>query len=105
MRGAQVEGVLYQLSDSEQILRMDPYERVPVNYRREMVELTTRTGRVNAWTYLAQPGAMAPNLWPKADYLAHLLAGIAFVSEPYAQRLQQQPTLEQVIHERQADGQ
>ena len=90
--GQIVEGVAYQLADDDHIARMDPFERVPVNYRRELVLLRTAHGPITAWTYFANPAVIAPNLLPKPAYLAHLLVGLPFVSAPYAKRLQQQAT-------------
>ena len=90
--GRTVEGVAYQLADDEQIERMDPFERVPINYRRELVELATSLGAIRAWTYFANPAVVFPDLLPKTSYLAHLLVGTPFVSAAYAQRLRQQAT-------------
>jgi len=90
--GQIVEGVAYQLVDDEHIVRMDPFERVPVNYRRELVVLKTALGPISAWTYFANPAVVEPNLLPKAAYLAHLLVGLPFVSAAYGKRLRQQET-------------
>ena len=92
--GDRVEGVLYQLVDDNEIERMDPFERVPINYRRELVELATSLGPIQAWTYFANPTVVAADLLPKTAYLAHLLVGVPFVSVAYARGLAQQPTFD-----------
>jgi hypothetical protein len=86
-RAAVVEGVLYWLADERQILKMDPFERAPVNYSRERVEVLTDAGPVWCWTYFANPAVRRPGLRPSREYLAHLLAGRPFLSPAYYQRL------------------
>ncbi len=86
-RGAHTEGVLYELSTPREILKMDPYERAPWNYGRDVVEVHTMDGAQWAWTYFANPAVHVADLAPSADYLAHLLAGAAHLSDGYLEQL------------------
>jgi len=85
--GSRVEGVAYRLREPEQILRMDPFERTPVNYSREVVRLIRRTPGtprdIWAWTYVANPAVQVPGLRPSRRYLEHLLAGRSHLSPAY----------------------
>src|SRR5262249_43809868 len=85
---ATVEGVLYELADEREIEKMDVFERAPVNYRRERVVVVASNVRIVAWTYFANPDVRREGLRPKRDYLAHLLAGRAFLSGEYVRRLE-----------------
>ena len=91
--GERVEGVLYRLSGAEEILKMDPFERAPWNYGRDvvLVHLSRRPNpdgpRVAAWTYFANQAARRQGLKPPAEYLAHLLAGKDYLSKNYFERL------------------
>jgi gamma-glutamylcyclotransferase (GGCT)/AIG2-like uncharacterized protein YtfP len=78
-----VEGVLYELSDTEEILKMDPFERAPWNYGREAVQVEHAQGVTWAWTYFANPAVKRHNLLPPASYLEHLLAGREYLSDAY----------------------
>ena len=82
-----VEGVLYRLADAGEILKMDPYERAPWNYGRDVVRVRSGAGDLWAWTYFANPAVLVPGLRPQADYLAHLLAGHGFLSAQYVEYL------------------
>lgn len=81
--GAKTEGVLYELSCSAEILKMDPFERAPWNYGREAVQIDHARGRTWAWTYFANPAVLCDGLLPTQEYLQHLLAGREFLSEQY----------------------
>ncbi len=87
LRGAHTEGVLYELSAPGEILKMDPYERAPWNYGRDIVEVHTVHGVEWAWTYFANPAVHVTDLAPSADYQAHLLAGEAHLSDDYLEEL------------------
>lgn len=82
-----VEGVLYRLSYPEEILKMDPFERAPWNYGRDVVSVATNEGDIWAWTYFANPAVKQDGLSPSREYLDHLLAGQAYLSAPYADKL------------------
>lgn len=86
-----VEGVLYWLADEHQILKMDPFERAPINYSRERVAVFTDAGPVWSWTYFANPAVRRAGLRPSRGYLAHLLAGRRFLSAAYYERLASWP--------------
>lgn len=81
--GETVEGVLYELADHDDILRMDRFENTPINYSREAVLARTRDGIRPAWTYFANPAVRSDGLIPSDDYLAHLLAGRDYLSPGY----------------------
>jgi gamma-glutamylcyclotransferase (GGCT)/AIG2-like uncharacterized protein YtfP len=85
--GEVVEGVLYRLRSVDEILKMDVFERAPVNYSREVVHVHTDAGAVPAWTYYANAAVRMADGRPERAYLAHLLAGEAFLSRDYHARL------------------
>jgi hypothetical protein len=91
-----VEGVLYLLAGPEEIWKMDPFERAPINYSREVVIVETAKGSVPTWTYFANPAVMAPGLRPRREYLTHLLEGRPFLSPGYFARLAAWPCVEDV---------
>ena len=83
-----VEGVLYKLNSSEEILKMDPFENAPVNYGREAVRLETDLGDRWAWTYFANPALKQDGLLPEREYLEHLLEGKSYLSDSYYNNLE-----------------
>jgi gamma-glutamylcyclotransferase (GGCT)/AIG2-like uncharacterized protein YtfP len=85
--GGCVEGVLYWLAGAEDLVRMDRYERTPINYSREIVLVETASGPTSAWTYFANPAVLRAGTLPARSYLTHLLAGRDYLSEAYYQRL------------------
>ena len=86
-RGARIEGVLYELVDHAEILKMDPFERAPWNYGREVIPVEHAQGETWAWTYFANPAVLQTGLNPTRAYLDHLLAGRQYLSESYYGRL------------------
>lgn len=90
-RHSVVEGVLYELAHADDILKMDPFERAPWNYGREVVAI--RQGQITtwAWTYFANPAVKIAGLRPPRAYMAHLLAGEVYLSQDYLQQLQGHP--------------
>jgi hypothetical protein len=82
-RGAVTEGVLYELVDPDEILKMDRFERTPINYSREAVTVVTAEGSMVAWTYFANPGVRRSGLRPDRSYLEHLLAGRPYLTDNY----------------------
>lgn len=78
-----IEGVLYKLAHPDEILKMDPFERAPWNYGREIIEVHSGETTIWAWTYFANPAVHVPGLRPREDYLGHLLAGRDFLSDEY----------------------
>lgn len=85
--GRRVEGVLYTLPNQREILKMDPYERAPWNYGREVVRIATEIDEIWAWTYFANPAVVTRDLRPSKEYLAHLLAGQPYLSDAYYKAL------------------
>ncbi|QUP56933.1 gamma-glutamylcyclotransferase (plasmid) [Ralstonia syzygii] len=75
MVGARVEGTLNAMHPRA-LDALDAIELVPHHYRRASVLVTdAATGAlVPAFTYVANPDMVRPNLKPTRDYLAHLLA-------------------------------
>ena len=84
-----VEGLLFKLSDEHQIEKMDPFERVPVNYTRDTICVESRVGMILAWTYFANTAVIGRNLKPPRWYLDHLLAGKLYLSPRYVKQLEQ----------------
>lgn len=91
---AVVEGVLYDISDSD-LQRLDEYEGFPDQYDRIQVRLLTGEGTVvEAVTYMAQPHRIREGLRPTASYLQHLLAARDTMSELNYQTIANQPIME-----------
>ena len=90
--GSVVEGVLYRLAGTGEILKMDPFERAPWNYGRDVVQVVAGGEAVWAWTYFANEAVRRSGLRPPAAYLAHMLAGKAHLSSGYYRRLSQTRT-------------
>ncbi len=86
--GEWVEGVLYRLRSADEILKMDPFERAPVNYGRDAVQVTSEGRRIPAWTYFANPAVRRDGFLPSRAYLDHLLAGRDYLTTGYLQWLQ-----------------
>ena len=85
--GEAVEGVLYRLQSADEILKMDPFERAPVNYGRDAVQVESEGRRVPAWTYFANRAVRREGLLPPRAYLDHLLAGRDYLTPGYYQWL------------------
>lgn len=88
--GATVEGVLYELADAAAVAGMDHFEGTPVRYSRECVHVWCERRPVAAWVYMANPAYINNTLLPEERYLAHLLAGEAFLSAEYLAGLRAQ---------------
>lgn len=97
--GEVVEGVLYRLVDTGQILLMDPFEQTPINYSREVVQVSTDEGMEVAWTYIANPARRRPHGRPERAYLAHLLEGRRWLSVDYHARLLAWPVVDPEGHD------
>ena len=89
--GGVVEGALYELAESDDILKMDPYERAPWNYGREVVAVRQGQNTLWAWTYFANPAVKTAGLLPPRAYMGHLLAGESLLSNSYLQHLRGHP--------------
>ena len=85
------QGVLYRLTSDDMIERMDPFERAPVNYSRECLQVQTDQGTIVSWVYFANPAVLREGLVPSQNYLNHLLEGQPYLSADYYQRLLQWP--------------
>lgn len=83
--GERVEGVLYRLAGPAEILKMDPFERAPINYGRDASRVVTRDSNDAVWTWIyhANQALLEDGLVPPVDYLAHLLAGQDFLTGEY----------------------
>lgn len=86
--GEFVEGLLYRLCSADEILKMDPFEKAPVNYGRDAVEVFSEGRRIPAWTYFANPAVRRDGFKPPRTYLGHLLAGRPYLSAGYHRWLQ-----------------
>ena len=96
--GDEVQGVLYRLATPHQIEKMDPFEKAPVNYGRDVVvvqDLAQGTS-VTAWTYFANDAVREAGRHPPQAYLDHLLAGRPFLTAAYYEQLLQHPVAEEV---------
>ncbi len=90
-----VQGVLYELADTSEIHKMDPFEGAPWRYSRDVFNvMTDDTNAVPAWVYVANKAVLASGLKPARWYLEHLLAGRAYLTPDYYQRLAATPCLE-----------
>ena len=83
-----VEGVLYQLSDEQQIFKLDVFEGVPYLYSRDKFWIETGGDRVAAWVYIANAALVKEGLKPARWYLQHLLAGKDYLSSDYYHMLE-----------------
>lgn len=88
--GEHVEGVLYELTHPAQIRDMDPFENHPDEYCRQVEWVDTADGPLAAWVYVALPEKTGSGRLPAREYLGHLLAGRAFLSSDYFERLSAQ---------------
>lgn len=84
-----VEGVAYRLCDQRQIFKMDPFEGAPRLYSRDVFTVHSDAGPIAAWVYVANKAMLQNDLKPARWYLDHLLAGKAYLSDDYYQRLSQ----------------
>ena len=91
--GAQAQGVLYELSEADQILMMDPFEGYPIRYDRHALPVTTHQGDLMAWVYIANDDHIQEGLAPAQWYLDHLLAGESYLTRDYLVELQATPCL------------
>jgi len=82
-----VEGVVYHLSDENQIEVMDPFEGHPERYRRLLVPIETSATELTVWVYVANSNHIQEGLKPATWYLNHLLAGEAFLTPDYYRKL------------------
>lgn len=85
----EVEGIAYRLCDHQQIFKMDPFEGAPRLYSRDIFTVCSEEGPIAAWVYVANKAMLQNDLKPARWYLEHLLAGKAYLSEEYYQRLSQ----------------
>jgi gamma-glutamylcyclotransferase (GGCT)/AIG2-like uncharacterized protein YtfP len=92
--GDVVEGVLYELACVDEIRKMDRFESAPVNYGRDVIVAEVEGRQVPAWTYFANRHARKDGLLPPSSYMAHLLAGRAFLSAGYVAWLEAHPCVE-----------
>lgn len=107
-RSGVVEGVLYWLGSASEIEKMDRFERTPINYSRDIVQVRVRQAElpgwmedrrtaaveqvsVSGWTYFANPAVRRPDLVPPRSYLNHLLAGRDFLTPEYLRMLEAWP--------------
>ncbi|NQD91736.1 gamma-glutamylcyclotransferase [Pseudomonas sp. CrR25] len=82
-RDGVVEGVLYRLAELDEVAKLDPFEGAPIFYSRERLAILAGHGVQPAWVYIANPAFREDGLLPARDYLEHLLAGRAFLSDAY----------------------
>jgi phage replication-related protein YjqB (UPF0714/DUF867 family) len=71
LRGTQVHGVLWQLSDHD-LAALDSAEGVPVRYRRDLLTVSTNDGPAKAWVYIDHRVTPGP---PRPGYLERIIDG------------------------------
>lgn len=89
-----VEGVLYHLATTSEIIKLDPHEGTPFMYSRELFQIQTISSLLPAWTYIANPAVIDNTIRPARWYVEHLLAGKAFLTPEYWDRIDQTPCRE-----------
>ena len=82
--GESVYGILYQVTECE-LSKIDCHEGVYTGHysRQEVTVLLEDKQEINAITYIACPDKIRNKLVPEKSYLAHLLAGKAYLPEEY----------------------
>jgi cation transport regulator ChaC len=89
-----VEGALYEMPDSD-LGKLDEAEGYPEHYDHLLVEVELdENTRVQALTYIAQPGMIRAGLKPRREYLDHYIAARDILSESYVQKLGSIETLD-----------
>jgi len=92
--GVMVEGVLYEISDSD-LKKLDRCEGYPNHYCRIKVKVKLDNGQGrDAITYVAQADKVKSGLKPNRQYLEHLLKGCDVLSENYCKRLKEWKALD-----------
>lgn len=84
-----VEGVLYHLATPTEIIKLDRHEGTPVRYSRELFRVQTASSVIPAWTYIANPAVIDNSIKPARWYVEHLLAGKAYLTSEYWDRIDQ----------------
>jgi hypothetical protein len=84
-----VEGVLYHLATPTEIIKLDRHEGAPVRYSRELFRVQTTASVIPAWTYIANPAVIDNSIKPARWYVEHLLAGKAYLTSEYWDRIDQ----------------
>jgi phage replication-related protein YjqB (UPF0714/DUF867 family)/gamma-glutamylcyclotransferase (GGCT)/AIG2-like uncharacterized protein YtfP len=79
LEGAQVHGVLWQISDHD-LTALDSAEGVPVRYRRDRLIVHTLDGPAAAWVYIDHRVDPGP---PRPGYLERILDGAAHHQLPH----------------------
>lgn len=87
--GGVVEGVLYQLSDEQQLFKLDVFEGTPYFYSRDKFWIEAGGERIAAWVYVANAALIKEGLKPAHWYLQHLLAGKDYLTDEYYYMLEQ----------------
>ncbi len=82
-----VEGVLYQLQNPCEIIKLDPHEGTPFRYSREQFFVHTENGIIASWVYVANPAVVDNSIKPARWYVEHLLAGKPFLTAEYWQKI------------------
>ena len=85
---SEVEGILYQLVNHQQILKLDRYEGYPWHYTRCKSIVRTKNGMKYSYIYIATPYFTKAGLKPKREYLNHLLAAKEYLSPNYYKKLE-----------------
>ena len=86
-KGRVVEGIIYTIEDDD-VKKLDKAEGYPSHYNKWKLKVEDAEGdRVECFTYVANPARVRTGLKPTRDYLQHLLAGKAYLSDNYFKKL------------------
>ncbi|MDX2349367.1 MAG: hypothetical protein QNK32_03150, partial [Porticoccus sp.] len=77
-----------------EIIKLDPHEGTPFMYSRELFRVQTTSSLIPAWIYIANPAVIDNSIKPARWYVEHLLAGKAYLTSEYWDRIDQTPCLE-----------
>lgn len=85
--GTDVEGLLYRIEERH-LSVLDKCEGVPHDYRRQLMDVRTRDGRlIQAHVYIAAPGRVRTGLRPSREYMQHLLSAEKFLDKNHFSRI------------------
>jgi cation transport regulator ChaC len=94
-KGKKTEGILYEIHplNHSALEKLDKNEGVDSgHYYRRIIDIQINNTTVQAFIYIAEKNKTRYGIFPKKEYLSHLLHSKLFVSESYFQKLLNQQT-------------
>jgi gamma-glutamylcyclotransferase (GGCT)/AIG2-like uncharacterized protein YtfP len=85
-KGDFVEGVLYEISDSD-LKIINKFEGFPIHYYKTDIEVICDDQKICAVVYIANPTMIRENIKPDKKYLNYLLEAKDILSEKYYNNL------------------